>query len=290
MRKYIISLLMLFAVSGASAQVSLGTFIHLHKKVYYPGTVAFMDGHERTYPMVELAKGDSETISVYTSKDKKEGKEKLQASDIYCITYWTEDFPENKTTLYHAYSSKVGLIKEQDRWGYPILQSSWGILLCVHPTYTMDKEEGLLYGDWYSDQYGIFSPIPCVLVCRDRDKAMVICQLNYGRPDNILTWFRGGKKYRQEIAHVFAAVPAIEDAIASGKADTDNLQEYLDEMSRVGETMPTSNYPSTEAPSTSIRQSEEEPSETLRREEETADGSQEKSSDNIINGAAGDDE
>lgn len=290
MRKYVISLSMLFAVSCAAAQIGLGTFIHIHQKVYYPGTITFMDGHESTYSRVELAKGNSETISVYTGKDKKEGKETFQASDIYCITYWTEDFPENTSTLFHAYSSKVGLIKEQDRWGYPIMQSAWGSVLCVHPTYTLDKEDGLLYGDWYSDQYGIFSPIPCVLACKDRDEAILICQLNYGRKDNKLTWFRGGKKHRQETARVFAAVPAIEDAFANGKADIDNLQEYLDEMARVSTTMPTNSHPFMIPTSTNTPQNEEEQPETGSNEEDNTEGSEEESAENFINGTSGDDE
>lgn len=290
MRKYIISLLMLFTAAGASAQVGLGTFIHIHQKVYYPGKIAFMDGHESTYSRVELAKGNSETISVYTGKDKKEGKETFQASDIYCITYWTEDFPENTSTLFHAYSSKVGLIKAQDRWGYPIMQSAWGFVLCVHPTYTLNKEDGLLYGDWYSDQYGIFSPIPCVLVCKDKDEAMCICQLNYGRRENKLTWLRAGKKYRQEVAHVFAAVPAIEDAIANGKADVNNLQEYLDEMVRISTAMPTNNHPFMNATSANTSQNEEEQPETGRKEKENTEGGDEKTAESFINGTSGDDE
>lgn len=151
---------------------------------YTPGLVHYQDGREVEYMWVELPKSGDAYIRV-TNDPKHKKAEKVAASEIKCITYWSQLLPEKKLTLYYLHADKSSIpltgTMPVDVWGYPIASSEWGTVYMCNPSYELNKKTGEIVRQFNvrAVQMGNVVhyetvPAACYLVCRDFDNAQLI--------------------------------------------------------------------------------------------------------------------
>lgn len=236
--KKIFSLLFLFMTLsvGVNAQIVslIAGAIKKAVPIYTPGTITYKDGHEVEYMWVELPK--SGDVSIKVSNDPKHKKaDEIDAAEIYSITYWTEQLPEKKLTLYklHADKSKIPFASTLpvDVWGYPIAASEWGVVFKCNPRYELDKKTGeiqLCY-DTRAVQMGNtihYETVSacCFLLCKDFENAQLIGGSLYS---DAMNWAALKMKH---IAPFFASNPDIEKRIEEKQLSGGDIQYILDEM------------------------------------------------------------
>lgn len=237
MKKLSFTILLLALTVGVNAQVvsMIANAIKKAVPIYTPGVITYKDGHEVEYMWVELP--NSGDVSIKVSNDAKHKKaEEIDATDIYYITYWTEQFPEQKLRLYrlHADKSKIPFAGTlpQDVWGYPIAASEWGVVFKCNPRYEISKKLGeiMLCYDVRAVQMGntvTYEQVPahCYLLCKDFENAQLIGGSREGKTTMI--WAAIKMKH---IAPIFASNPSIEQRINDKKLRGEDIQYILDEM------------------------------------------------------------
>lgn len=225
--------LLLFVLMGLPMFVQaqfIATMVHRYADKFYPGEVKLTNGRTTKYALIELPKAEQDEITVATDKKREKTKD-IKSEDIESVTIWSDEFPEVKTTLYRVTTDRdLKKKKYYTYWGYPIAHSAWGTVYKCHLTYTMDKQTGELWGDYYSSSMqGMTSenPVACVLVKTGESKgAMVGVANSFGA---IMYW---NIMHKKEIAEIFVSNPTIKDRILQKKDELGgyDIQFILDEM------------------------------------------------------------
>lgn len=252
MKKFFSLLLLLTTLTvGANAQlVSLiAGAIKKAVPIYTPGVITYKDGHKVEYMWVELPK--SGDVSIKVSNDPKhKNADEVDASEIKYITYWSQQFPEKKLTLYKLHADKSNIpftaTMQVEVWGYPIAASEWGIVYKCHPRYELNKKTGeieLCY-DVRSVQMGNtvhYETVAasCFLQCKDFENAQLIGGSLY---EESMHWVTIKMKH---VAPFFASNPTMQKSIEEKKLTGADIQYILDEMAIFHELKDSSLEPTT---------------------------------------------
>lgn len=214
--------------------------IRMNTERYTPGTITFNDGHQVTYRWVQLPhSGLTEILVANDEKHKK--KEKIQATEIESITFWTEKNPDSLLTLYYVHADKtkiplagVGLIGLSliDSWGEPIVSSAWGTVYRCPAFYSIDKKTGLFKEEYLTHQSNMGNgmmmvstiPATCFLKCQKYENAQLI---GTSIPLTKILVFTA---FTKKISPFFADNKAIANAIENKYLNGNDIQYILDEM------------------------------------------------------------
>ena len=128
MKKLFLMIALCMMALGAQAQAKYHTAC---------GTITFRDGHEETYNVVSVPFKSTEKITITPEGGKKT---KIPAKDIQSITFWNENFPDIKTTLFCLLTEdKSG---KYNVWGVPIMSSNWGVIFRCPDGYGINPKTG----------------------------------------------------------------------------------------------------------------------------------------------------
>lgn len=205
--------------------LSLSASAQFMTKSYMPGTVVFTDGHEQTYPLVQIPGGTFKNLEVYSSENKKDAdKTTLEFEDIFCLKFWDNEHPETITTIYRVKMEKVAWLNT-NQWGMPIAASDWGVVFKCYPGYKKDKKTGELLGLVYYSQ-GTETPTPCLLLLKGEDEAHFVAQQ-----------FSGGKTQWSDLTgkrmiKLLDSNPKLAEQIKKKKIHAGDLQYILDQMAQ----------------------------------------------------------
>lgn len=133
-------LLALFVMATISlvAQAQLGLLV----KDFTPGTVVFTDGHEESFPLVQLPGTTAKSLDVYTTEKKSSSsKQTFQPEQIHSVKVWAPDFPDKVYTIYCLRAEKL-LTLARYQWGVPMAASEWGVVFLCHAGYDVDNKTG----------------------------------------------------------------------------------------------------------------------------------------------------
>lgn len=240
----IIILLLALAGTLVYAQKPSGMELKVIKSLDLPcGTVHYIDGHEETYARVGItcfAVPYCPTCVSYEKDLTKDNVEMIDESSIEYVTFWREEFPDKKTTLYRIpyewrsrKKSGIGYC-----WGIAVCGSSWGIVYMEAPFpggFEIKKD-----GSWTTfvavDRYGAASKMIInqnLYLFRTNDESAKLIgferQINK-REKKISSEMQWLKKKPAEIADYFKENKAVYEQILSGKLTAEDLQYILDQM------------------------------------------------------------
>jgi len=232
MKKIFLLLVAVFMTANASAIYIVNS--------HYCGTVTFKDGHEETYKEVEMPSRWEKEISVKTGEGKKD-RMKLDANDIRSITYWSDKFPEVKSTIYCLSvvpddRKNKGAVPE---WGVPYMGSEWGIVFRCYEGYTLNQKGELMFLVTLDESLsalgkpGLQVWQPLLLVRSDSETAVYVGSVRSytarktKETVNEYVWPDGKPK---KGAENFKENAEIYQQILDGTLKADDLQYILDQM------------------------------------------------------------
>lgn len=235
MKKILSTIVIVFLSVSLYAQGQMAALIHQNVNVFECGSLHYKDGRVEEYKYVSIPRANMTSIAV-SNESKTKGIKEIDVDELVSVTIWHENFPENKTTLYHVVADKYALIPT-NVWGIPIASSKWGTLYQCYVTYTMYVDCGDLEGDLYIVD-GAPNPVHCYLQCRDCEKAQVISYIQYQvygfanghhkTKEGKKGWTRAAKK----VAEIFASHPDVAEKIKKKELQAADIQQILDEMAK----------------------------------------------------------
>lgn len=198
------------------AQAQLIQKVKLMTPHYYPGVVYFTDGHSEAFDEVELPQVTRRNLDVKKSlSDKK--RTTIDAKKIAFIQFWHKDFPEKVHTLYYVYA-KSEMMQSPDQWGFPIAESSWGVLYQCEANYEMNKKTGDLNIIKFVGGSSPDTPTLFYVKRNGDEKARLL----------VFDEFRFASK--KKTAELFKENPAIYNGIKSGELRPADLPYIIEAM------------------------------------------------------------
>lgn len=215
------------------------------------GTITFRDGHQETYPYVSLPTKWSENIfysdqvapeTEGKKKAKKQKSKSYPASDIAYVTYWAQDFPENKNTIYCV------MIKPDDKrngklfpeWGIPVMGNDRCFILRCVDRYFVAKKTGEFSTIVTLDesiialgkpQLEVWQPL--VLQRFDSDHAIFVGNIRHyksGKTHERVAEYSWPNQKAKKGAEVFKDYPEIQQQILDGTLKAADLQYIIDQI------------------------------------------------------------
>lgn len=185
---------------------------------YSPGIVWYLDGHKEEFAAIETPNYMQKKLTV-SHDEKRKNKITLEVADIYAVTLWHKDHPEQTFTLMHVQTKTSILNMHPDQWGFPVAQSAWGMAVRCYPSYSFDRKSGELQGVLITtrDSYGMVSqsPILTFLARPGQEKAELVGSDNTFPP---------------KAKELFKENPDIYSALKARRLGVGDLQFILNEM------------------------------------------------------------
>lgn len=181
----------------------------------YPGVVYFSNGKQIECAAVQLPYSGMKKIKMATLDQPKRKKE-VNVDDIVKIRFWVQGKEDVQSVLFHVHNKKGEVSSGRD-WGWPIAQSSWGVVYRCYRMYKMDKDSGRLMGVYEFDAQDHLKPVIAFL-WREGDKlATPIMEDD--------EWY-----YNTRVANMFRDDKTISQGIRKLEIQPKDIQKLLDRM------------------------------------------------------------